>query len=182
MVKHNISKVRANGTPVAPISAVSTPKEACSISSEQSSGLLSKIIINKNTTFRLTSNLWTKAGLTNGAIGKVHHIIYREGQQPPALPVGVVATFEEYCGPSYLDNLPKSVPIVPVRREWHANRVHCTRTMLPIILGYALSIHKLQGATCERIILNPRRKEGICQRTSPGGCHEDIREPGLWFH
>ena len=92
MVKHNISKVRANGTPVAPISAVSTPKEACSISSEQSSGLLSKIIINKNTTFRLTSNLWTKAGLTNGAIGKVHNIIYQEGQQPPALPVGVVAT------------------------------------------------------------------------------------------
>ena len=31
--------------------------------------------------------------------------------------------------------------------------------MLPIILGYALSIHKLQGTTCDKVILNPGEKE-----------------------
>ncbi len=31
--------------------------------------------------------------------------------------------------------------------------------MLPLILGYALLIHKLQGSTCERVILNPGKKE-----------------------
>ena len=27
--------------------------------------------------------------------------------------------------------------------------------MVPMIVGYALSIHKLQGSTCDQIILNP---------------------------
>ena len=40
-----------------------------------------------------------------------------------------------------------------------SNNVHCTRLMLPIILGHALSIHKLQGSTCEKVILNPGEKE-----------------------
>ena len=31
--------------------------------------------------------------------------------------------------------------------------------MLPLILGYALSIHKLQRSTCERVILNLGKKE-----------------------
>src|SRR5260221_14556869 len=31
--------------------------------------------------------------------------------------------------------------------------------MLPIILGYALSIHKLQGSTCRLVILNPGQTE-----------------------
>jgi ATP-dependent exoDNAse (exonuclease V) alpha subunit len=31
--------------------------------------------------------------------------------------------------------------------------------MLPLILGYSLSIHKLQGSTCERVILNPGKKK-----------------------
>jgi hypothetical protein len=68
-----------------------------------------------------------------------------QGQAPPALPAAIIGIFEDYKGPPYLPQVPKSVPIVPVRREWHANKVHCSRTMLPIILGYALSIHKLQG-------------------------------------
>ena len=159
MVKHNMTKVCSNGTPVAPIQAISTPKEANKLSSEQSSGLLSNLILSKNTTFRLTSNLWTKAGLTNGSEGKVRYIVYKPGTQPPALPVAIISTFEDYRGPPYLESLPKSVPIAPVRREWHSNKIHCTRTMLPMILGYALSIHKLQGATCNRVILNPGKKE-----------------------
>ena len=31
--------------------------------------------------------------------------------------------------------------------------------MLPFIIGYALSIHRLQGKTCEKVILNPGPKE-----------------------
>jgi hypothetical protein len=109
--------------------------------------------------FHLTSNLWTKAGLTNGAVGRIHAIIYSENQQPPSLPADIIATFDDYKGPPFLPNLVKSVPIVPVKRDWHANKIHCTRKMLPIILGYALSIHKLQGSTCEWVILNPGKKE-----------------------
>ena len=38
-----------------------------------------KTVIIKNTNFRMTSKLWTKAGQTNGGEGVIHYIIY-DGQ------------------------------------------------------------------------------------------------------
>jgi hypothetical protein len=159
MVQHNIAKVKATGCPVAPISAQNNSKEAAKESSDRACGLVSKLIISRQTVFRLTSNLWTKAGLTNGAVGVVHSIIYDSNTKPPALPIAIIATFPSYIGPPYLPDVPASVPICPVKRDWFNNRVHCSRQMLPVILGYALSIHKLQGSTCDKIILNPGERE-----------------------
>ena len=56
----------------------------------------------------LTSNLWTEAGLVNGAVGTVQAICYQSGG-PPSLPVAVMVTFDEYRGPTLHDG---SVPIV----------------------------------------------------------------------
>ena len=159
MVDHNIRKVKENGEPVAPIFAETSPKGITKESSERACGLVDKIILSRKTVFRLTSNLWTKAGLTNGAVGVVHSIIYEQNVKPPSLPIAIIATFEDYIGPSYLPHIPRSVPICPVKRDWMTNKVHCSRVMLPIILGYALSIHKLQGTTCDKVILNPGEKE-----------------------
>ena len=113
------------------------------------------LVLSKKTIFQLTSNLWTKAGLTNGAVETVYVIIYADGEKPPALPVGNIGIFQEYKGPYYLPNIANAVPIVPVCREVFSNKIHCSRTMLPIILGYAITIHKLQGQTCTKLILNP---------------------------
>ena len=159
MLQHNIAKVKANGQPIAPIYADSAPKEACRSSAERACGLGSKIVLSKKSIFRLTSNLWTQAGLTNGAVGTVYAIIYAEGEKPPALPVGIIGIFQDYKGPSYLPDIANAVPIVPVCREWFSNKIHCSRTMLPIILGYAITIHKLQGQTCAKLILNPGNSE-----------------------
>jgi hypothetical protein len=159
MVHHNVTKVKSNNEPIAPIFAVSCPKEARKESSERSSGLVSKIILSRKTTIRLTFNAWTKAGLTNGAKGTVFAIIYAEGVKPPSLPEAIIVIFPDYTGPSYLPGIPNAVPIVPVKRDWFCNRVHCYRVQLPVILGYAITIHKLQGSTCDKLILNPGPKE-----------------------
>jgi hypothetical protein len=108
----------------------------------------------------LTSNLWTAAGLTNGAKGKVFKIIYAEGSKPPALPLAIICIFDKYNGPPWRDDLPRTaIPICPVSSRWFSHKTDCTRIMLPMILGYALSIHKLQGDTVEKVILNPGDKE-----------------------
>ena len=44
--------------------------------------------------YRLTVNVWTERGLTNGAEGEVFAIIYEPGCGPPALPCCIIATFE----------------------------------------------------------------------------------------
>ncbi|XP_070182372.1 uncharacterized protein [Littorina saxatilis] len=160
MVRHNIAGVKANKEPIALIKAESKPKrEATKEGSDRECGLPSKIVLCKDTVFRLSCNIWTAAGLTNGAVGKVHAIIYAPNTKPPQLPVAVIGIFDDYCGPSFLPDISKSVPICPVRRTWFSNKVQCTRVMLPMILGYALSIHKLQGATLDKVILNAGPKE-----------------------
>ncbi|KAL8598153.1 hypothetical protein ACOMHN_043224 [Nucella lapillus] len=160
MVRHNIEKVKANNQPIALIKAESKPKgEANKTSAERDSGLTSVIALSKDTVFRLSCNLWTEAGLTNGAVGNVYDIVYAPNTKPPELPVAVIGIFDDYCGPSFLPDVPKSVPIFPVQRTWISNKIHCSRTMLPIILGYALSIHKLQGSTLDKVILNAGLKE-----------------------
>ena len=111
--------------------------------------------LDRGTKFRLSVNLWTAAGLTNGAVGFIHSIIYEPNKKPPQQPAAIIATFENYLGPAWRDTIPNSVVIKPFTRTWHTRGGHNSRTMIPIILGYAITIHKLQGSTEDKIILNP---------------------------
>ena len=89
----------------------------------------------------------------------IYYIIYDSQKMPPSLPVAIIATFNSYIGTPFLPGLDTSVPICPVTIDWHSQNTKLARRMLPIILGYALSIHKLQGDTSERLIPNTREKE-----------------------
>jgi hypothetical protein len=81
------------------IKASNNPKaEGRRESVDAQSGLPKSIAVCKGAKFRLTSNIWTAMGLTNGAKGVVHSIIYAEGSKPPELPVAVIGTFEHYTG------------------------------------------------------------------------------------
>ena len=83
-------------------------------------------------------------GLTNGSVGRIYKIIYGPGESPPMLPRAVLVIFDGYIGPTFpnKDNVEKVVPIVPVTHTWTKQKTTMTRTALPIILGYALTIHK----------------------------------------
>ena len=53
----------------------------------------------------------------------------------------------------------KLVPIAPVTRNWYDSKVEYQRTMIPLIPSYAITIHKSQGQTLDKIILNIGEKE-----------------------
>ena len=144
MHKHNVDRVKALGTDIAPIVADSSPREARGEQNDKAASLPDKIILCEGAKIRLTDNLWTEAGLTNGSVGQVYKIIYGPGERPPMLPRAILVTFEGYIGPTFpnKDNVQKLVPIVPVTHSWKQNRKRMVRTMLPVILGYALTIHK----------------------------------------
>ena len=155
MTAHNVGRVRALDKPIALIVAESSSGGRGEYHDDDA-GLPHKIILCEGARFLLTDNLWTEAGLTNGSVGHVYKIIYGPGEGPPKLPRAILATFEGYIGPTFpnKEKVEKLVPIVPVPHDWVKNKKTLTRTQLPMILGYAITIHKLQGATEDKIIVN----------------------------
>ena len=75
------------------------------------SGLEPVIFPAKGAHVMLTMNLWTDAGLCNGASGTVLYFIYATNEQPPDLPIAVVVKFNDYRGPSISDDIPGCVTI-----------------------------------------------------------------------
>ena len=156
VVEHNVSRLRASGHPVATIKAVHSRLNASKASSEDAGGLESIICLACNARVMLTSNLWVDMGLINGAMGTVAAICYRNGESPPNLPIAVTVRFDSYRGPTLSDG---TVPITPLCRTWSASGGSCSCLQLPLKLAWAVTIHKAQGLTLNKVVIDVGKKE-----------------------
>ena len=90
-------------------------------------------------------------------MGTVVAICYDEaGESPPNLPAAVTVRFELYCGPTLPDG---TVPIIPLRRTWLSTEKQCSRLQLPLKLAWAVTIHKCQGVTLNKAVIDVGKKE-----------------------
>ena len=98
----------------------------------------------------LTYNLWTEAGLVNGSCGIVRCIL-----KPPASDNSncrvVMVDFPDYRGPALSTDAPTIVPITQVRTPHF--------TGLPLSLSWAITIHKAQGLSMDRVTVDLGRSE-----------------------
>ena len=78
------------------------------------------------------------------------------GHSPPDLPVAVMVQFDCYSGPTLSDG---SVPIYPLHRTWFASNNQYSRLQVPLKLAWAVTIHKSQGMTVDKAVINVGRKE-----------------------
>ena len=159
----NIYKIKQLGTPMAPVRAKHNDSEARKASSSTAQGLSAKTLLAKGSEMLLTVNLWNEVGLTNGTKCTVKYIIYAKDKygnqrKPPEVPDMVLVHVPQYEGPSFLDE-PKIVPVVPMERSWTSNKKTYTRTMIPLLPAYAMSIHKSQGMTLDKVRINLGDKE-----------------------
>ena len=60
------------------------------------------------------------------------------------------------CGACIRDQL---FSIVPVTVTWNSNGMFCMRTQIPLTLSFAVSIHKCQGLTVDKAVIDLGHKE-----------------------
>ena len=155
----NIYRINALNTPLVPVKAENNLQTAKNCDPSTAGGLENTTLLAVGAQMILTTNIWKEAGLTNGTLCEIRAIIYPPGKKPPQLPDIVFIHVPEYKGPSYYPNEPNIVPITPIRRQWHKQNTLCIRRMIPLQPAYALTIHKSQGMSLDKIIVNLGKKE-----------------------
>lgn len=76
-----------------------------------------------------------------------------------SLPSIVLVKFDGYMGPPFPGCDESVVPILPVYRPYDYKGASCTRTQFPLRLSYAITVHKSQGLTLPKVVLNLNQKE-----------------------
>ena len=96
----------------------------------------------------LTVNLWTEAGLVNGACGVIDAILKPEHHSKTCV---LMVNFPKYRGPLLSTDAPTVVPITHIRTPRF--------TGVPLTLAWAITIHKAQGMTMDRVTIDLGQKE-----------------------
>eukprot|EP00118_Oscarella_pearsei_P024260 m.302773 g.302773 ORF g.302773 m.302773 type:complete len:642 (+) comp40827_c0_seq3:1136-3061(+) len=156
VAEFNLNCLKNSQKPVAVIDADHNCKEARAASEDIAGGLYPTVRLCEGARVMLTSNLWTEMGLVNGAMGDVVAILYSNGNKPPALPETVVVRMDKYDGPSWGGE--RYVPICPIERNW-SGKMSCRRRQLPLQLAWAVTVHKSQGLTLDRAVVDIGKRE-----------------------
>ena len=112
----------------------------------------------------LIENIWVERGLVNGAIGTLEDIVWPPDTVDPRSqqPMALLIHFPGYNGRP-LSISEEGKPLVPVflsRREFLHNNVECSRCQFPFtVVAYAITVHKAQGITVPRAVLNITDRE-----------------------
>ena len=142
--------------PIARIEATHVGGFAAERASKDDAGGLSRfLLLAVGARVMLSCNLWIQQGLVNGAMGTVKAICYEIGSSPPKLPSVVFVEFDRYNGP----NVNGCVPIVPHQSQWHDRKGFRMRRQIPLNLAWAVTVHKAQGLTLDKAIVNIGYKE-----------------------
>jgi len=89
------------------------------------------------------------------------NIFWREGADTAVDQLyGIMVEFDGYTGPTWspVSNAPRQesrwVPIFTATARFNLKGADCTRTMFPLQLCYAITMHKSQGRSLSRAVLN----------------------------
>ena len=133
---------------------------------DAASGLETVLFLAKGAKVVLTKNLWQEVGLVNGIRGEVAEIVYAEGAPAPVPPCYVVVRFDGYTGSDWSsgERYRGYVPISPVQSAWsscvaNGEGITLTRTQLPLKLCWALTMHKSQGQTLDKAVIDLGKRE-----------------------
>ncbi|KAL5717816.1 DNA helicase [Ranunculus cassubicifolius] len=159
---YNLSRLIELGKPCAQIRSKDNCETASRADAEEAKGLEKVLYLSVGARVMLRTNLATNYGLVNGAMGIVDSIVYGQGCRTPVdMPVEVMVNFDNYNGPAYKEGT-RIIPITPHTTHWKTTSgTTCSRTQLPLMLCWAITIHKSQGLTLDQAVVDIGRKESL---------------------
>ncbi|EEU47052.1 uncharacterized protein NECHADRAFT_92105 [Fusarium vanettenii 77-13-4] len=120
------------GRPVIQVKAKNVGPGAAAAPNDKAGNLAKQIPICISARLILTSNLWQPVGLCNGA------------RDPPYI---IIIKFNKYNGPVFLTTPDgkKIIPILLIKRDFLIGATLCAHTQFPLIVYYAITVHKSQS-------------------------------------
>ncbi|KAF6214546.1 hypothetical protein GE061_009289 [Apolygus lucorum] len=123
-------------------------------------GLLHTISISEGSRVMLRRNISISNGLVNGAMGIVAKFrwpaLRRDQIENGELPDAVLIRMDDDTIGNNIKDPEGLVAIQPVTATFQANKGYgdVERRMIPLILSWAVTVHKLQGTTLERAVID----------------------------
>ena len=173
----NNNCLRRLGNSIAPVLAFHNVGGCTNVGPDRFRGLEPRFHLAVGARVSINNNIWTSAGLANGAKGEFVHMHWENDDRPPMLPTVVFVRVDNYHEPHYfgaesviLDNgesvnLRNVIPIAPIEAQDdrgptpNSGMARCFRTQIPVKLVFAVSHHKSQGSTLDRVVVDIGTKE-----------------------
>ncbi len=155
--EYNYDCLERLNQPVIKICAKHAGKGAKKASSDEAGKLSRTLLLSRDARVMLTFNMSTEEGLVNDSMGTVVDIIWDDSTDDPftSLPAVVLVEVDGYVGSvSMLVNGRNVVSIFPRTATWKNGGNTCSREQFPLILAFAITIHKSQGLTLAKVVLN----------------------------
>lgn len=171
----NNRKLRQTGLPICRIKAKHTQQNifqpdlpqdpnsplAFAAEAKEANGLEAELLVSIGTRVMLRNNLCVSFGLVNGAVGVVRHIVMQANRQieepeeeilqdRERRPHVIMVEFQNYTGPM----IHNCVPIPMVKHRWRSGQYRLSREQFPLMVAFAISIHKSQGLGFDRVVID----------------------------
>lgn len=159
VVEYNRTHLEGLDAAVINIQATNSGQGADSVASRDAGNLHNNIPLCIGARVMLMENIWTEAGLVNGAVGRIYDIAWSPEtidprKEPPSL---LLVRMDRYSGPRCFDDetIPSNVvPVFTSLRDFTKGKAACSRRQFPVTVAYAITIHKSQGATLPLVALD----------------------------